>query len=265
VAIPPWQNLGTLSRPTGVAGAHFMTIPRGGNSIVILAAVLALASACGRGPRPIAVEPEATFAAHPTKGGLTIDRMRSGGSGALDTPGWLRGGGTPDWVLRAGGETRGALWVVGQSRILVRRGASSISARSGEAIAAWDDGAIRLALHLPDGSSFRTDAFAREGGGTGPALLSRAAQTVLEVRGSYRAALRDGGGAPVGWFRVRVGPYRAASRIYDAVLPAALDDALAAAAALVLDGEVSWIEDHAIDVYRGTGDEPLRRSMDLGR
>ena len=74
---------------------------------------------------------------------------------------------------------------------------------------------------------------------------------MLDVRGTYRAELRDAQGTPSGWLRVRVSPSRAARNIYDGAVPAVLNGPLATAAAAVLDGEVNYIEDHAVNVYFG--------------
>jgi hypothetical protein len=139
-----------------------------------------------------------------------------------------------------------------------RAGASAPS--SDQVRSAWEDNVIRLTLEARDGATFRTGVFVREGGGTGPDTLSRAAQTVLDARGTFRAELRDAGDTPVGWLRARNNPYQAATRIYDAALPPAIDDSLAVAAFLVLDAELTWIEDHALDVYRGQGGGPVERS-----
>ena len=88
---------------------------------------------------------------------------------------------------------------------------------------------------------------------------------MIDVRGTYQAALRDAKGAPVGWLRVRVGPYLPAPRIFEGVVPAAVDPALSAAAAVALDAEIDWIEAHALDVYRGDGGGGLERSVPLRR
>src|SRR2546422_5589549 len=43
----------------------------------------------------------------------------------------------------------------------------------------------------------------------------------------------------------------------EGVVPAAVDPALSAAAAVALDAEIDWIEAHALDVYRGNGEGGL--------
>jgi len=242
-----------------------MFTPRLCNLFVISAASLLAGAGCHRFGGPVPVDPGVTFAAHRERGGLAIDRLKGGGPGTLQAPGWLRAPDAPTYLLRTDGETRAALWAFGRSRVLVRREPSTHAESLGEVTASWEDGAIRLTLYLPAGTSFHTDAFTREGGGTGPGTLSRTAQTVLDVRGTYRAAVHNGSGAAAGWLRVRVSPYQEAARIYDGVLPPEIDDGLAAAAAVAIDTEVTWVEDHALDVYRGTGGGPLERSIPSGR
>lgn len=239
-----------------------MFMPSRCHVYVTFAATLLL-SACGRSPGPITPDPGVTFAAHLVARGFVVDRLRDGGSGTLEPPGLFSARrGPPTYLLQAAGGPRGGLWVVGQSRVLARPEPSTLAPVTGEAIASWNDGAISLSLHRGSGPPWKVGPFARQGGGTGPSVLSRNAQTVLDVRGNYRAALRDAGGAEVGWLRVRVSPYQRAARIYDAVLPDGVDDGLAAAAVVLLDEEIDWIEAHAIDVYRGTGEGPLDKSVD---
>lgn len=237
-----------------------MLSPRVRNSSVMCAAVLA--AACGRTPQPIAAEPGVSFAAHPTREVFVIDRLPGGATGLLEPPGWMPKPGTPDLRLTSRGEVAAGLWVYGQSRVLVRREPSPVAPLLGDVVADWTENAIRLTVQVGDGPRLVTDTFAREGGGTGPARLSRAAQTVLDMRGTFRAPLRDGAGREVGWLRVRIGPYQGPPRKYDAVLPDTMDGALAAAAAVLLDAELDWIESHALNVYRSTGEGPLERSLE---
>ena len=84
-----------------------------------------------------------------------------------------------------------------------------------------------------------------------PAVLSWYATTVLDVRGIYLAELRDDTGAPAGWLRVSISPYLAAPRIYDGVLPAAIQEPLAIAAAELIDADVDYIEGRAVNPYLG--------------
>jgi hypothetical protein len=108
--------------------------------------------------------------------------------------------------------------------------------------------------------------FAHQGAGGALPALSRTAQTVLDVRGTWQASVRDSNGAAVGWMRARIGPYLPAPRIFEARLPQALPPELATGAAAALDAEIDWIEDHALNVYRGGGDTgPLERSVPMSK
>jgi len=193
---------------------------------------------CVRYDSAVAPDPEVTFAAHRAGERLVLDRLPSGTRGALESPGWPHVPDEPTFVLRAGGEVRAALWVVGRSRVLVRRDAETTSPRTAEVLSAWDDGALRLTLFREGGPTLGVDHFARGAGGADAGILTRAAP----LRGTYRATAHDARGAPVGWLRVRVEP--PAAPVYDGVLPDGTGDALAAAAAVALDTEVAWIEQH---------------------
>src|SRR5205823_784401 len=210
------------------------------------------AGTLGRGRLWAPARPGGPYAAGAGGGGPTLDRGNARPR--------RRSPGDPTFVLEADGERIAALWVAGQ-RVVVRRAPAEDAPVVGEIDPAWDAGAIRLVIRAADGSSLRTDPFARKVADTGPDALTRASQTVIDVRGTYQAALRDAKGAPVGWLRVRVGPYLPAPRIFEGVVPAAVDPALSAAAAVALDAEIDWIEAHALDVYRGDGGGGLERSI----
>jgi hypothetical protein len=230
-----------------------MLIQRVRNHFVILAAGLS-AVACGRVSGPVTVDPEVTFAAHVVRDGMVMDRVPGGGTASLERPGnWLGQPGIPTYVLKQDDDILAALWHVGGSRVVVRTEASTLAEGAGEVLDDWDGGAIRLTLYLPNRSTLRSDTFAREADERGPSRLSRSAQTDTDVRGNYRAALRDAKGKVVGWLRVRVGPYQAAERMYDGVTPDDIGPGLAAATALALDTEVTWIQDHAAEAGRGSG------------
>jgi len=202
--------------------------------------VIAAGPGCARQEAWIAPDPEVTVAAHRAADRLVLDRLPSGARGALEPPGWPHMPDEPSFVLHAGGEVRGGLWVVGRSRVLVRRDAAITSPRTAEVLSAWEEGALRLTLFQEGGATLGVDRFAREQGAEAAPLVRGAA-----LRGTYRAAVRDASGAPLGWLRVRV--ESPAARVYDGVLPEATGDALAAAAALALDDEVEWIEEHPPD------------------
>ena len=104
---------------------------------------------------------------------------------------------------------------------------------------------------MADGARNRdhTDLFHRADLGGGYSVLSRNAQTVLDVRGSYEATVLDDAGHIVGWWKTRLQePYE--PRVFEGSIPVSpVDDA---GVAVALNSEVDWIEDRVIDVYRGT-------------
>jgi len=209
-----------------------------------LALAVLAAGACARSRTTLPVEPGASFAIHPERDGFVVDRMRDGGTGVLEEPGWLHDPSGPSLILRSGTEVRAALWLVGRSRVLVREDPSTRAPRTGEVLVSWADGAARLTLWVRDGSTLQTDTFGREDPRAAPALLSRE-RAPSGVDGTYRALVRDAGGTPVGWMRARIPRDPHEVRAYDAAFPARVDDGLAAAASVALDAEIGWIEEHA--------------------
>jgi len=194
---------------------------------------------------PERVDPGATFVAHRVHGGFAVDRSGVG-RGAIDAAAW-RGSG-PSFLVRADGRTLAALDLTGPASVAVRSAPGAPIVATVEP--GWDDQAIRFALRMPDGSVLRTDTFQHVGGGAGASVLGRRAPTTLDLYGVYRAELRDAAGAPAGWFQVRLAP-PAEPPIFEGVLPA--DAPLVGPAMVVaLGSEIDWIEDHAIDVHRGT-------------
>ncbi len=214
-------------------------------------------------PAHVSVDPDVTFAAHQERAGLLIDRMGAGVTGEV-VPTAFRWSGDPAFVLRSGGRSIAGLWVVAPASVEVRHTESQDAPVIAAVEPGWDDNAIRLTLRQPDGPTWRTDIFERTEGATLP--LTRAAKDVIELRGTFRADVRDAKGEPVGWLRVRMGPYQPASRIYDGILPSTLSRELAVAAAVALSNEIDWIQDHTVDVYRSSPDVgPLQQSIPLGR
>ena len=137
--------------------------------------------------------------------------------------------------------------------MIVRRTADSQAPFIGEVDAAWKDGAIRLTLKPAEGGSFQTGAFDRIDGTVGTTALGPQVYSVLDVRGVYRAELRDAQGGLAGWLRVQISPYQAAPHIYDVDLPASVNGPLATAAAALLDADVNNTEHRAFNVYLGDG------------
>jgi hypothetical protein len=231
--------------------------------VIILTAALV---GCLLHPASITVDPEATFTAHEEHGGIVLDRMQRGAGGLIAPAGWLRAPGSPTFLLRVEEHPVAFFWLPGAGRVVGRPGSNSAEPPSVEVEPSFEAGAVKFAVRRGSGQALRTDTFAREGGGTGPSLLSRNAQTVLDVRGTYRATVRDDAGKPIGWLRASISPYQPSPRIYDARLPADVDDAVPAAITLALRDEIDGIERHALDVYRSSGSsDHLERSIDLGR
>jgi len=224
-------------------------------TVYLLVVSMAMLSGCLRGSHSFSVDPDVTFAAHREQV-LLVDRLPSRHKGELTAPGWLHSPSGPSFVLETDDGTHAGLWVVGASRVLVRRDTSTHAERIGEVLSQWDNNVIHLTIFEGDTARWTTEPFVREERGTGPSGLSRATQTSIDLRGTYRATVYDEHGKAVGWLRVRIGPYQQAGRIYDGMLPDAYADALAAATAVALDGEVTWIEEHAVNVYRGADGEP---------
>ena len=213
--------------------------------------------------RPVEVDPAATFAAHQEHAALVVDRLERGRAGRLVPSSWLRMPGAPTFALEADDERVAAVWLAGSAAV-VRRKSAGTSPLVGEVTPAWEEGAIRLTLKPATGPAFRTDTFARKAAGGGPPALSRVAQTVIDVRGTYEATVRDSSGAPAGWMRARIGPYLPAPRIFESAFAADVPPELVAGAAAALNAEIDWIEDQALNVYRGTGDS-LERSFPAQR
>jgi len=216
-----------------------------------IALVVLLLTTLGCGVHPIPIESGATFAMHQENRRFVVDKPITGSPDVVGPASLLRGPGGPAWALRRGDEILAAYWMVGDMGTIARRGERNGDPSIGEVHASWDENQIRLHVEPAGGPVFVSDVFARTDGGGGTASLSRAAQTVLDVRGRFRAALRDPAGKEVGWLGLRIGPYEAAPRIYEGSLPTGVDEQLGVAAALSLSNEIDWIEGHTVNVYQG--------------
>ncbi len=219
-------------------------------NFVWLVVVLGTAGGCAVAPRAIPVDPNVNFAAHSEHRGLVIDRMQDTEQAVLVAAGAWPFSGGPRFLLQRGDTTLAAVWLE-DAQATVRRGGDTAAATIGHVDTSWQGGAISLTLRPEGGSGFRTGTFQRIGGGSAPAALGQRADTTLDVRGVYRAELLDASGAPAGWLRVRISPHQEARRIYDGVLPAAVNGPLAVAVVARLDSEVEWVENHATDPYLG--------------
>jgi hypothetical protein len=181
-----------------------------------------------------------------------IDEMHGGEPTLVGPPSWLRLPGAATYVMPEGSDRGEGIWLAAPGRAVVRRTLASDSPLVGVVEPSWDDDAIRLALEPVGHPRLQSDVFAREDVGGGMSVLGRMAQLSIDVVGTYRAALRDPAGSPVGWMRVAVGLHQPAPEMYEAVLPPDVDEGLAAASAAALESEIDWIEDHAYDPYGGT-------------
>jgi len=184
------------------------------------------------------LDPRVTFAAHRESRGLVIDRLSS----SSDGPAELVAAGSPwDPAFRLEQRHGPAAIISSRNGRAAVRTEGASSSLLGQVDAELDDGAIRLTLQPGPGEVVRTTVFHRLGGGQGEAL-GRSARSVLEVRGEYRADLKDASGALIGWLRVRVGKYQPYPRIYDGVVPSSVNGALVVAATQMLDAEIDHIE-----------------------
>ena len=251
-----------IRAPLVVGGetAHSMVAQNSMHPCRLVLPVLLFCAGCSASRLQVPVDSEVTFAAHEERHRLVIDRMQGGRPATLEPPGRIRWPGAPTFVLQADGKRVGSLQVTAPGSVEVRDG----SVPGARVEPSWKDGAVRFALRTAGGPSLSTDVFSRVGAGLGPSVLSRRAQTILDVRGTYRADVRDATGHPVGWLRVRISPYQAAPRIYDGVLPGDVDLGLAAATGAALGSELDWIEAHVLDVYRGNAGGPLEQSIPMG-
>jgi hypothetical protein len=215
------------------------------------ACLLLAAGACAVEGR-LPVDPGVTFAAHRIHAGFVIDAMQGGQAERLETPRWIRLPGEATFVLSDGAARTEALWIGGPGSVTVRRTLSADSPIVGRIVPSWNDNAIRIAIQPAGRPPFRTDVFAREDAGGGLSVLSRIAQLSIDLVGTYRAALRDDRGRPVGWIRVAIGIHQPSPEMYEARLPPEVNEGLAAASAVALGEEIDWIEDHTYDVYSKT-------------
>lgn len=213
-----------------------------------LLALLAASFGCGPVGFP-ASEPSAgaTFAAHQVHNGFRIDRLPGGGTGVVESARWINWPGSPQFRVRAEEAPLGDLWLIAPAHVEVRE--RGVPRPTGEVEPAWDDGAIRLTLRPASGAPLRSGLFQRIGG-SGYSVLSRNAQTLLDVHGTYRADILDANNRRVGWWEVHIAePFE--PRLFEGVVPG-VSPAMEAGVTLALNSEIDWIEDHTLDVYRGT-------------
>ncbi len=234
-------------RPSSLAVLRFLAARWRWRARVLL--VLTFIGGCAPALHAIAVDPDVDFAAHTAHRGLIIDRMVGGSPAVLvPHPGWFTDNPV---LLEDNGETIAAMWLKDLAHATVRNAPDRGAPVTGRVETTRQDGAIRLAFALADGETYGTGRFHRVDFASGAPFLGSDVTTVLDVRGLYRAEVRDAQGNPIGWLRVRIEPPEGALRIYDGVLPPALDGAVGAAAVELVNLDVDDIEGHAVDVYQG--------------
>jgi hypothetical protein len=126
----------------------------------------------------------------------------------------------------------------------------------------WTPEGIRLAIASSAGT-LHTGQFVRIDGRPGMPTLARTGQTNLDIRGRFRADVLDDRSTPRGWFTVYVpGPDTPRMFIGDLTgMPLAIGPAMA----LAMVSELDWIDEHSIDVYRGTGRDRGAAGQGQGR
>jgi hypothetical protein len=234
----------------GIASSRSDAVRRWSRVVRRCCAVLVLAALAGcsaMGLAPPDIDPQATFAAYRTHDGLAIARAEGGSTGTIDAAGWS--GFAPAYHVELGGQRIAELRVPSPGQVEIR--ASGTGAVAGEVQPSWNDGAIRLAIRPAGGDALRTRSFRTVGATSGLSLLTRNAQSSLDLRGTYRSDLRDAGDRIVGWLQVRVWE-PSGRRVYEAVFPQGFPVADAAAAAVALDSELDWIKRYVFDATRGS-------------
>jgi hypothetical protein len=189
-------------------------------------------------------DPAATFVAHSVHGGLAIDRIPGG------TTGRIQGRDAGLFVVTSGDTPIAVVRITTLATVVGRTQGGEDAPPTLWVTPSWTPEGIRLAVTSPSGT-LHTTSFVRIDGRSGLQTLSRNGQTTLDVRGEFRADVLDAGGTRRGWYTVRV-PGPDESRLFTSDLPGA-SGAVPSAMALALVSELDWIDDHVIDVYRGTG------------
>jgi hypothetical protein len=246
------MNVPSTPRPSALEGIEPRRPPTLHAGILGAVFVLLLASSCTPALSPVRIDRGVDFAAHVEHRGLVVDEMAGGSPAVLVPAAWSSWTGGPRFLVQEHDKTIAALWFPKPGQMIVRQSKDPESPLIGEVDAGWSEGAIHLTFKPAGGPAFHSSTFNRIDGRVVTAALSSQARTVLDVRGVYRAEVRDSQGTPVGWLRARISPHQAATRIYDGLLPAPLNGPLATAAVTLLDSDVDYIEDHALDVYIGS-------------
>lgn len=205
----------------------------------LIAAVLLLA---GCAVPTMHVEPERAtdFTAHLESTGLVIDHGTDGRRVLTRSLGWLTLSGDTDIELDSTAGAIAELSMPNADHLTVHPAAPGAS-RCEHVDTSWKDGFLRLQLRTLDGRRYTTSRFRRIDSRDAADALSDQMR-MAAVDGSYRAILRDGSGAQVGWLRLRLDrDGHPVSRIYDGSIPPSIDPALVDAAIVLLNRDIGMI------------------------
>ncbi len=140
----------------------------------------------------------------------------------------------------------------GRGLVTAEGGARGTAAEDDDAVEVYrEHGGIRFAFTPANAAALHTDAFTRIDGRRAAPVLGQAVTTNLDVRGVYRAELRDASGASFGWLRVSVSPFDDPERVYEGRVPATLSPRMVRTALAHLDAELDMIEARTTDVDLG--------------
>jgi hypothetical protein len=233
---------------TETRGRHPSPRPAFAGAVAALV-LLAPAYGCAGSHAAPPTEPGLTFAAHAVRDGVVVDTMRGGSPTAVVHHGFslLH----PAFVVEDGPARGEAITPCGPGCAEVRASTAPGAPLVGRVEPRWTDDAIRLTIEPVGAPPIRTTAFLRRDWRGAPSSLTRDVELVTDVNGRYRAELREPSGADVGFLRVQLGTATAAAAVYSGVLPRSIDEGLAAATAVALGSELSWIQDHAHDPFDG--------------
>src|SRR5262245_35299656 len=158
-----------------------------------LFSILALATlpGCVHLNAPVPIEPGVNFTAHAEeRNSFALDRLPDGRTGSVEAASWFNlSRSSPTYIVTASQQPIAALRLPAPPTVQGRAERTANAPVLGSNEPSWEDNTVRLALRTGD-TVFQGDVFQRTIIGGGPSTLTRNAQTVLDVRGTFRAALR---------------------------------------------------------------------------
>src|SRR4029434_10710978 len=117
-----------------------------------------------------------------------LDRLPGSDTGTVRPSRWIDLSGTPRLRVRTTQGTQGTLRLVSPAQVVIRDANAQPAA---DVAPSWDAGAIHLTLRPVARTPLRLGPFERVDGNSGYGILTRNAQTNLDVQGTYRATLVD--------------------------------------------------------------------------